>query len=267
MSLTIGVGPLAKPLKGQLNADVSAAPAHLIYVHDVAKHIRGELAGVTIVDSDRTVALHETALLPQWYFPLVDIRSGVLVESEHQTHCPFKGDARYWDLRVGDTIVRDAVWNYPNPLPGAPDLAGLAGFYLDRLDAWYEEDEPILGHPTDPFHRVDTRHSSRQVTVSVRGEKVADTRSPVALFETGLPTRWYIPSGDVDHASLTKSAKTTVCPYKGTTEYFHYTGPQGQVSDVAWSYPDPLGEALAIAGHLSFDGDEVEVSVGSYEGP
>jgi uncharacterized protein (DUF427 family) len=260
MGLTIGIGPLAKPRIGELNVDISDAPGHLLYVHPLGRHIRGEVAGSTIVDSDDVILLHETALPPQWYFPLADIDPTVLVESDHTTHCPFKGDARYWHLRVGEKLVENAVWNYPSPVSGAPDLRGLAAFYQDKVDAWFEEDERVIGHPVDPFHRVDTRRSTRLVTVSVRGEKVAETRAPIAVFETGLPVRWYIPPSDVEQDALASSATHTFCPYKGTASYFSYQG-----ADVAWSYPDPLGESLAIGGYLSFDGAGVEVSVGPYE--
>jgi uncharacterized protein (DUF427 family) len=264
MSLTRGIGPLAKPRVGALNADLSAAPAHLLYLHEYGPHVRGELAGSTVVDSSGVMLLHETALLPQWYFPLPDINPDLLVESDHTTHCPFKGDARYWHLRVGDRLVENAVWNYPSPLPGAPDLAGLAGFYFDRIDAWYEEDEPIVGHPRDPFHRVDTRRSSRRVTVTVHGQPLAETRAAVALFETGLPVRWYIPEADVDRSRLVDSVTHTYCPYKGTASYFSYRGPGEPVDDVAWYYPETYGEAQQVKGYLSFWGDAVDVAVEPY---
>lgn len=262
MSLTIGIGPFAKPARGQLNADLSGAPEHLLYVHELGRQIRGELAGKTIVDSVDVIMLHETGLRPQWYFPIADIRSDVLVESDHHTHCRYKGDARYWHVRVGDRLVENAVWNYPAPVPGAPNIAGLAGFYFDRLDAWYEEDEKLLGHPRDPFHRVDTRRSRRHVQVTLGGRTIAETDSPVALFETGLPVRWYVPGADLDWEALTASEKHTICPYKGIASYVS----AGDHPDVGWTYPEPLGEALAIAGHYSFDGPGIEVSVSRDQG-
>src|SRR5215471_2587028 len=116
MSLTLGIGPFAKPRRGDINVDLSGAPGHLIYVHEQPGHIRGVLAGKSIVDSENVRLLHETAIRPQWYFPLADIDPAVLRESDHTTHCPFKGDARYWHIQVGDRIVENAIWNYPQPL-------------------------------------------------------------------------------------------------------------------------------------------------------
>lgn len=262
MSLTLGTGPLAKPRRGELNVDLSAAPAHLLYLHEVPKRVRGKLAGEVVVDSRRTRLLHETGLLPVWYFPLDDLRADLLVPTEHRTTCPFKGEARYWTVRVGDREAENAVWSYPDPLPGAPGLGGLAAVYFDRLDEWYEEEERLLGPPRDPFHRVDTRASSRHVTVRLGGEVVADSTRPVAVFETGVPTRYYLPAADVTESMLLPSQTTTVCPYKGIASYVSVRGSDGRtVEDAAWQYREPLGEALQVAGYLSFAGDELEITV------
>ncbi|ASO21913.1 uncharacterized protein (DUF427 family) [Actinoalloteichus hoggarensis] len=264
MSLTMGDGPFAKPLAGELNFDLTAsAPGHVLYVHQLDRRIRGEFAGRTVVDTVRARMLHETRLLPQWYLPIEDVAPGVLVESDHRTHCPFKGDARYWHLRVGDRTVRDAGWSYPDPVAGSPDLRGLIAFYHDRLDAWFEEDERLPTHPRDPFHRVDARRSSRRVTVRVRDVPMADTTGAVALFETGLPARWYLPAEDVATEHLVPSETVTICPYKGRARYFHFRADSGRVDDVAWSFAAPFAEAGPAADMLCFDGPEVSVTVES----
>jgi len=262
MTLTLGTGPFAKPGKGALNFDLSkAAPAHVLFLHEIPKRVRAELAGETVIDSRRTQLLHETGLLPQLYVPFDDVRMDLLQQTAKTTHCPFKGDASYWSARVGERVEEDVVWSYPEPLDGAPPLAGLAACYFDRMDAWYEEDEQLLGHMRDPFHRVDTRAASRHVVVRVRGEVVAETDSPVMLFETGLPVRYYIPADDVREDLLEPSETTTVCPYKGTASYAGVRGNGDPVADVAWTYREPLGEALQVAGLWSFLGDDVDIGV------
>ncbi|APU16740.1 DUF427 domain-containing protein [Actinoalloteichus fjordicus] len=262
MSLTMGNGPFAKPLAGELNFDLSAAaPGHVLYVHDLDRRIRGEFAGQIVVDTVRARMLHETRLLPQWYLPIEDVVPGVLVESEHRTRCPFKGDARYWHLRVGDRVVHDAVWSYPEPVPGCPDLRGLVAFYHDRLDAWFEEDERLPAHPRDPFHRVDARRSGRRVTVRIHDVPVGESTDAVVLFETGLPARWYLPADDVATELLAPSETVTTCPYKGEASYFHFRADAGDADDVAWSYPEPLAEARPAVGMLSFAGPAVSVTV------
>lgn len=261
MSLTLGTGPLARPSQGELNADLwSVAPAHALFLHPLQERIRGVFEGRTVVDTTGAQMLHETGMLPVWYLPLSDVAPGLLTPSPTRTSCPFKGEAGYWHLKADGDQVADAGWSYPDPLPGCPPLAGLVSFVLDKLDRWYVEDEELLGHPRDPFHRVDARRSSRHVVVRVRGQVIAETRTPVAVFETGLPVRYYLPEADVRRDLLTPSETVTVCPYKGVASYEHAMVDGQRYPDVAWRYREPLLEALPAAGYRSFHGEGVEVA-------
>ncbi len=262
MSLTIGIGPLARPTKGELNGDIwSALPAHALYAHPEPRRIRGSRDGTTVLETDRAVMLHETGLLPVWYLPVDDFSIGVLERSETHTHCPFKGDASYYHLRVGATLERNAVWFYPDPLPGAAVLAGMCSVRMDALDEWWEEDEQVHGHPTDPFHRVDVRASSRHVVVSAGDTVLADSTAPLALFETGLPTRFYLPESDINTELLSESDTKTVCPYKGEASYWNAAG----LPDVCWGYPEPHDEVRAAAGLRCFSGDGISTTVDGVE--
>ncbi len=262
MSLTLGsIAPLGRPTGGALNIPIPKTPAHLLYVHDVDRRIRGELDGTTVVDTTAAKMLHETRMLPRWYFPRDSVRTELLEPSATTSHCPFKGDASYWNLRVGDRVVTDAFWEYREEWPGAPDLVGLMSPYNEKFDRWLEEDEEIPGHPRDPFHRVDARRSSAHVVVRAGGEVVAETKQAVAVFETGLPARWYLPPADVRRDLLQSTSTETVCPYKGVASYWTVEAAGRHMEDAAWSYPDPYGEALPVKGYLSFLGDGVEVEV------
>jgi len=261
MSLTMGTGPLAFANRERFNTDLSDAPKHLLYLHDVQPRIRGVLAGESVVDTRHGKLLHESAMLPQWYLPLADIRDDLLVESSTTTHCPFKGDASYYSLQVGDRHVEDAIWTYRDPLPEAAWLEGLAGFYFDRLDTWYQEDDEVFGHPRDPFHRVDTHHTSRHVVVRAGGQTVADSTDTIALFETGLGVRYYLPEADVRIELLGPSETTSVCPYKGTAGYRSLTVGAQTIADAAWFYAVPFAEAAEVAGYLSFDGTGIDLEV------
>lgn len=263
MSLTLGsMAPFGRPTGGHANFEIPAKPAHLLYLHLLPQRIRGEVDGVAIAETSAARMLHETRMLPQWYLPREDVVAGVLEPSDTTTHCPFKGDARYWNVRVGEQMITDAFWEYPQPLAEAPPLAGLLGPNLDKLPRWWEEDEQVVGHPRDPFHRVDLRRSSRKVTIRAGGEIVASTTSPLAVIETGLPIQWYLPSSDVDDGILSPSETSSICPYKGIASYWHVGSGGSAVPDAVWGYPEPLAGAERLAGHVCFvAGDEIVVDV------
>lgn len=257
MTLTLGSAPFAPSRAGALNFSYEA-PKHILYVHDEPTRIRAELAGRTVLDTTSAKLLHETAILPQVYVPLDDVDRSLLEETEHSTHCPFKGDASYWTLRVGDQVRENALWTYPEPIDDdAPDLSGLVGSYWDAFDTWWAEDERMHGHVRDPYHRIDTRASSRLVEVVHDGATLAETRRAIALRETGLPVVWYLPAADVRTDLLSPSATRTVCAYKGFATYHSLD----DVDDVAWQYDDVLSDGVAVRGRIAFDTSKVEVRV------
>lgn len=256
MTLTLSFGPLAnKPAPSNYEID---GPKHRIFVHEVPKRIRIELAGKTVADTTDAVMLHESNMLPVYYLPLDDVRQDLIEPTDHSTHCPFKGDASYWSITVGDTVAENVIWGYPKPNEELPVLKGKVAFYLDRMDAVYEEDDMIVGHPRDPFHRVDVRQSSRHVRVLLGDQVLADTERPKGVFETGLPTRWYIPEADVQMDTLEPSDTTSICPYKGVATYWSVPG---EVEDAAWTYAEPFSDAPGLEGHLSFLGEAITVQV------
>lgn len=260
MSLTLGSGPFGQAPQGEFNGAVSV-DGRVIWWEDSPRWVRGGLGGEVVVDSRRVKLLHESGTMLRWYFPLEDVRQELLEPSDHHTHCPIKGDASYYSVRVGDRLAENAAWTYPEPIEGAPPLAGYVSFYMDKLDEWLEEDEPVEGHPRDPYHRVDVRRTSRRVQVSVHGRQLADTTGALALFESGLPTRWYLPPEDVDAGALSAVDFTSLCPYKGTASYYAVAG-DGQVEDaLAWTYPQPLAEVGPIAGRIAFFDERVDVTV------
>jgi uncharacterized protein (DUF427 family) len=131
----------------------------------------------------------------------------------------------------------------------------------NEVDHWYEEDEEVFVHPRDPYHRVDILESSRHVKVRVNGEVVAQTDRPKLLFETGLPTRYYIPPEDVSQEALVESEKKTRCPYKGVASYWSVEAGGERVEDIVWYYPEPIPEAAKIKGLLAFFNEEVDLEV------
>lgn len=255
MSLTLADGPLAPHAPDTVNYRIDG-PAHRLLLHPFPRRVRATFGGETVLDTESGMLLHETGLLPQLYVPHADVRDDVLHPSNHQTHCPFKGDASYHSIRVGDAVAQDGVWTYREPLPAAAWLRGYRALYWEAAEAWFDEDEQVYGHLRDPYHRVDTRRSRRHVVVRRDGETLAESDQPVLLSETGLPNRLYLPPEDVA-VQLQRSDTTSVCPYKGNADY----GSLAELPDVAWRYRNPLPDVIGVAGLWCFDDSLVAVDV------
>ena len=261
MTLTIGTGPFGDQGEKTFNFEVGAPGDHVLYFEDSPRRVRVVLDGETVADSRRVKLMHETRHLPVYYFPEEDVRMDLLEATDHTTTCPFKGEASYWSVRVGENVAENAVWSYPEPIESAPPIAGYLAFYWRKMDRWYEEDEEVFVHPRDPYHRVDVLESSRHVKVSVNGEVVAETDRPVILFETGLPPRYYIPPEDVREGFLVPSDRQTQCPYKGAASYHSIEAGGENVEDVVWHYPEPIASAEKIRDNLSFFNEKVDLEV------
>jgi uncharacterized protein (DUF427 family) len=254
MSLTTGNGPLAAT-PGDSNYAIDS-PAHRLFMLPVTRRIRAELGGETVLDTRDARLLYETGYRARLYVPIADFRPGVLLSSERTTFCPFKGAATYRSLRVGERLSEDAIWLYEEPNAETPWLQGYAGVYEERFDRWLDEDEVVLGHLPDPFHRVDIRRTSRTVRVTGSdGSVLAESSAPVLVSETGLADRFYLPRADV-LVPLEQSERTWTSPYKGHATYWSAPG----AADVAWSYETPTAESQALAGLVSFDGEGIEVT-------
>ena len=226
------------------------------------RRVRALVEGMTIADTTRSIYLFELGHVPVYYLPKTDVRFDLLEHTEHTSHCPRKGDAEYWSIVVGERRIENAVWSYPVPLEGTSDLSEYVAFYWNKVDNWFEEDEEVFVHARDPYKRVDALRSSRHVQVLLSGETIADTTRPILLFETGLPTRYYIPKLDVRLDLLVPSALSTRCPYKGVASYFSVAVPGAKVvDDIVWVYPAPIAQVPQIANHLCFFNEHVDIVV------
>jgi uncharacterized protein (DUF427 family) len=256
MGLMYGNGPLGPKPAGTFNFE-PPPPGTAVYLEPIPKRVRVEVGGETIADSRRAMLLHESGHQPIYYFPPEDVRADVLEPTDKHTHCPKKGDASYHTIRVGDQVVKNGAWYYPDPIPEAPpQLRGLIAFYFKKMDRWLEEAEEIGVHPRDPYHRIDIVKPDRHVRISLEGELLAESDRAVALFESNLPPRWYLPIEDVV-AELEPSDTVTGCPYKGTANYYSVNGH----TDLVWYYADPLPEAGRIKGLVCFFNEKVDLEL------
>ena len=256
MGLMTGTGPFGPRASGAFNFAPDPPQGHAIYLDPTARRVRGMLGGETVVDSRDVLLLHEHGHLPVWYFPRTDVRLELLAPTAHASHCPHKGDAVYWTITSGGSTAENGAWVYPEPLAAVSAIADRIAFYWNALERWLEEDEEVFKHPRDPYHRVDALRSSRRVRISLEGTLLAESTRPLALFETGLPTRWYLPKADVA-ASLAPTDRTSRCPYKGIASYWTVGGHE----DVAWSYESPIAEIPSITGLVCFFDELVDVEL------
>lgn len=227
-------------------------PDHWIHVVASPRWIRVFFSGSVIADSKRVLLLREAGCLPVYYFPMEDVRTDLMVRTDHKSHSPYKGEATYWTIRVGERVAERASWSYQEPPPECAGLKSHMAFEWAKMDAWYEEEDEIFVHPRDPYKRVDVLQSSRHVRVMVGGEALGDTRRPRLLFETGHPVRYYIPTEDVRMDLLEPTVTASRCPYKGIASYWSATIGDRVFPDIAWSYLDTIPECPKIGGLICF---------------
>jgi uncharacterized protein (DUF427 family) len=261
MGLTSGGGPFGARPAGRFNFTPEPPTGSVLYFDPVPYRLRGRFAGEAVFDTTNAKLLYETGHLPVYYVPEEDLRHDLLEPSEKQTRCPHKGVASYRSLRVGDRFEADAVWTYLEPIAPAAFLAGHSAFYWEKLDEWFVEDEQVLGHPRDPYHRIDTYRTTRPVRVSLDGGTIAESTRAVALFESGLPARYYLPAEDVRTDLLEPSETTTRCAYKGVASYWHVRIGDELHEDLAWTYADPDRDGRAIRDLICFFNERVDLEV------
>jgi uncharacterized protein (DUF427 family) len=243
----------------------------------IDKRIRGELGATTVIDSTRALLVWEPRrVVPDYAVPEEDVHAEVLPAPDGSRDPGGHGVEAMGAPRLGDRIVLDpsvpfsvrSTEGEPVVLrhdgcearafrPADPDLAGYLILDFQSVDAWYEEDERNLGHPRDPFHRIDIVHASRHVRVEHDGALLAETGAPYLLFEPPLPVRYYLPPEDVRTDLLRDSATRTFCAYKGEAHYRSC----GDAADVAWSYPAPLREAGEITDRIAFFNEHVDLVI------
>ncbi|MBV9092777.1 MAG: DUF427 domain-containing protein [Streptosporangiaceae bacterium] len=230
------------------------------HTEPVPRRIRAYLGGEKVLDSTRVTYVWEWTHYPQYYIPVADVRRDLLVPEGH-TQRTGRGAAELHALKAGGLHrPRAARLMTESPIAG---LAGTVRFDWDALDAWFEEDEQVFVHPRSPYVRVDALRSDRPVRVELDGAVLADSPSPVMVFETGLPTRYYVSRTAVDFRHLMPSDTVTACPYKGVTSgYWSVRGGGAVHKDLAWSYDFPTRQLLPIAGMIAFYNEKVDIFLG-----
>ncbi|HUO47694.1 MAG TPA: DUF427 domain-containing protein [Acidimicrobiales bacterium] len=184
------------------------------YVEPYPRRVRGIKGGVAVVDSERVLLVHRRGAPPTYAVPAED--TGGLGRAE-------------------------------------PLAQGYVRVPWDAVDTWYEEGEEVLGHPRNPYHRVDCVPAGRHLRVEVAGTLLVDVRDTVVVYETSLAPRLYVDRRHLLADVLVESGTTTYCPYKGTATYLSAVVGDATVPDVAFAYEDPYPDCARIAGLVSFE--------------
>jgi uncharacterized protein (DUF427 family) len=229
-----------------------------VRVEPGAKRVRVFLEGMLVADTTRPLYVWEKPWYPEYYLPAADVVAE-LAPTGDVDHSPSRGDGEVLTVRVEGHEATGAAVRYPDsPVEELRDQVRLD---WDAMGAWFEEEEEVFTHPRSPYSRIDILPTSREIVVNLGDTELARTTRGHALFETGLPVRWYVPRLDVRMDLLTPSDTVTHCPYKGSTVHFSAQVGDEAVRDVAWSYPTPLPESERVAGLVSFYDDRVTVTV------
>jgi uncharacterized protein (DUF427 family) len=227
------------------------------------KWVRAEAGGETVVDTRGAVLVWEPGhVVPLYAIPREDVRMDLFrpagTDEDGAGHdAPL---AELWALEVDARRHEAAAWRYADE-----DLDRYVAIKWAAMDRWLEEEEELLGHPRDPFSRVDVRQSSRHVVVRLDGEVLAETHRPTLLFETGLPVRFYMPPDDVREELLVPSSTRTICAYKGKASYWSVRIGDELHEDLAWFYPDPFPDNRQIQGLVAFFNERTDISVDGEE--
>lgn len=191
-----------------------------------------------------------------YYFPQEDVKMGLLEPSGREG-----GERTNFHVKVGERIAENGAFSYSNPDVSKIGVKDYVTFRWEKMDHFYEEDEEIFVHPRDPYHRVDTIPSTRHVRIEVDRQIVAESKRPFLLFETSLPTRYYLPPEDVNVDYLIATETHTACPYKGTASYWSVKVGDKLHKDIVWGYPEPIPEAPKIEGYFCFFNEKVDIYV------
>jgi uncharacterized protein (DUF427 family) len=243
-----------------------------------SKRVRAMLDGQAVVDSTRAVLVWEPRrIVPSYAVPREDV-TGELVPAaspapeagESVGHylpdlsqlpvldpsVPFEthtADGRPLSVRAGAGGAAGAAFELADA-----DLAGHIVLDFAGFDAWYEEEGRIVGHPRDPFHRIDVLPSSRHVRLELDGQLLAESSRSHTLFETMLPPRYYLPLADI-RADVQPSPTRTYCAYKGQASYWSFDVGGTVVPDLAWTYLEPLTDASNVKGLVALFDERVDL--------
>src|SRR5215470_909252 len=256
MGLSWQQGPLSPGTIGRFLVP-ETLPQRLLYVEPLRRRMRVRCGGAWIADSEHVLLLFEPGRYPVAYFPDADVSPETLERNDHTTRHPELGLTSWYTVKAGEQrSAPRGAWQHVDLPTYASELRGRIAFAWPAMDAFYEEDERIVGHAADSYHRIDIRQASRSLVVRQGDRVIAETKRPVVLYESGFAPRWYVVRADIDESGLMPvEHHQTFCPYKGLCSYYDI----GDARLAAWSYREAYPEVGRISGLVSFEPDLVSV--------
>jgi uncharacterized protein (DUF427 family) len=224
--------------------------------------IRAYIGDILIASSRDTLLFRESSYKLFYAFPREAFAEGTLQESDRVERSGYRGEQRFFHLVAGAVRKDDAAYEFTEVKNDRPDLRGFVIMEWDAVDRWMEEEETLIGgHPRDPYTRIDIRRTTRKIRLEIDGIVVAETSRPLALTETGLPVRYYIPREDMKWDVLVPSETRTTCPYKGVASYWSVKDGDKNYPDLIWAYPDPFEDAERVRDAFGYYHEKMTVTL------
>ncbi|PVH83696.1 DUF427-domain-containing protein [Cadophora sp. DSE1049] len=222
-------------------------------MEDTPRRVRGLLGGKYIFDTLEAKYVWEHPYYPYFYVP----HDAFAMNVQFEKVISKKGF--YIAKLTAGTKSTDRVIVFET---SNRELSNLVRIEVSALDAWFVEDEKLLGpHPKDPYKRIETIPSSREIRIEVDGVVVAKSLQNVFLFETMLRPRFYLDPTMVNWEVLRESETISYCPYKGMANYYHLNVNGKEIEDAVWYYKYPTAESALVAGRLCFYNEKVDVFI------
>lgn len=250
---------------GQLAIDEGFGPfvGDRVVAEPSPKRVRARVQDAWVLDSVDALLAWIEGPTPDYAIPVDDVDGDVLTAVERERDDRL-GRVHPLAIEVEGERARAGV-RVVEPPDSAPRLADHVVLDWDAVDAWFVEDERQRSHPRDPYRRIDLHETSREIVVEVGQTRLATSTRALALFETGLPTRYYLPEEDVRTDLLEDGDTVTRCAYKGRARHFHAPARGDLVEDAAWTYPNPEPGFEALEGRICFYDERVRVVVDGEE--
>jgi uncharacterized protein (DUF427 family) len=122
-------------------------PDHPITVTPAKTRWRAFFNGHVIADSADALVLQEADYPPVVYFPRKDVAMEYTARTDRSTHCPYKGDASYYTIRMDSEIAENAIWSYEAPFDQMSAINGRLAFYTDKIEVYAVDDAAVNTHP------------------------------------------------------------------------------------------------------------------------